>query len=428
MKKIIISLAAVLIGVTAFSQNTPGVQSMNNNFNIVTYNPNSQTKVVLRTYPGTVKSNSMAFDNENKKIILVKQSADGKSSIDIYSSVSGVLINSFPVNKKIVGGVYIPSNNSYGVFSVQSIFNYYGNNQEDISFIAIDIDNGRELYNKSMNSISVVVDVLPFYAKQVVSAPGVPARDFSISSMAYLSKQNQVVFCATDVSGSRRMFRVDASTGTILAKQAVYQDILDLTYNHIKDELKAVSFEIVENKINLFAVTLDQVNLKSADKVDIIKLDYNSANKTTIFGSSIEFDLDHTYYISQPRESGNSLASVYLFSLDANSQNLDALNYSPLTPQFNYGFEQGAYTPISFLNAAQMYPNPTNGPLNVELRGLKIKGLEITDINGRLVKKIGLESPMNMVSLNVSEFVTGVYFLKIETQSNPIIKKFVVQP
>jgi hypothetical protein len=427
MKKIILSLASVLIVVTAFSQNTPGVQALGNNFNIVTYNPNTQSKVVLRNYPGIVKSNSMAYDNENNKIILVKLSAEGKSSIDIYSSISGVLMNSFPVNRKIVGGVYMPSNNSYGVFSVQSIFNYYGNNQEDINFISIDINSGRELYNKSMNSVSVVVDVLPFYAKQVVSSPNTPARDFSISSMAYLPKQNQVVFCATDVSGSRRMFRIDASNGNILAKQAVYHNVLDLTYNHVKDELKAIAFEIIESQINLYAITLSQDDLKSSDKIDIIKLDYNAANKTIIYGSSIEFDLDHTYYISQPRES-SPVESVYLFSLDANSQSLDAINYSQLTPQFNYGFEQGAYTPMSFLNAAQVYPNPTFGPLNIEMRGLNIKGITITDVNGRVVKKIGVEGAFKELSLDVSEFITGVYFLRIETQSNPIIKKFVVQP
>jgi hypothetical protein len=200
MKKSIFTLTAVLMAFAAFSQNTAGVQSLVNSFNIVTYNPNTQTKEVLQNHSGFVKANSMVFDNENQKVILVKQSVDGKSSVDVYSSITGTLLSSFPINKKIVGGVYIPSNNSYGVFSVQSIFNYYGNNQEDINFIAIDVNNGRELYSKSMNSVSVVVDVLPFYAKQVVSAPNVPARDFSISSMAYLPNQNQVVFCATDVN------------------------------------------------------------------------------------------------------------------------------------------------------------------------------------------------------------------------------------
>jgi hypothetical protein len=427
MKKIFISLAAILIGTTAFSQNTPGIQALKDKFNIVTYNPITQTNIVLKTFPGIVKANSMALDNESKKIILVKQGLDGKSSVDVYSSVSGVLMNSFPINRKIVGGIYIPSNNSYGVFSVQNIFNYYGNNQEDINFIAIDVNSGRELYNKSMNSVSVIVDVIPFYAKQVVSAPGVPARDFSISSMAYLPKQNQVVFCATDVAGSRRMFRIDASNGNIIAKQAIYHDVLDLTYNHIKDELKAVAFEMDNAQINLYAITLDQENLKSTDKTDIIKMDYNAVNKTTIYGTSIEFDLDHTYYISQPRES-SSTESVYLFSLDANSQGLDAIIYSSSTPQFNFGFEQGAYTPMSFLNAAQIYPNPTNGPLNIELRGLTIKGLEITDVNGRMVKKIVVEGVFKAVNLDVSEFLSGIYFIKIETQSNPIIKKFVVQP
>ncbi len=427
MKKSIFTLTAVLMAFAAFSQNTAGVQSLVNSFNIVTYNPNTQTKEVLQNHSGFVKANSMVFDNENQKVILVKQSVDGKSSVDVYSSITGTLLSSFPINKKIVGGVYIPSNNSYGVFSVQSIFNYYGNNQEDINFIAIDVNNGRELYSKSMNSVSVVVDVLPFYAKQVVSAPNVPARDFSISSMAYLPNQNQVVFCATDVTGSRRMFRIDASTGNIVAKQAIYNDILDLTYNHLKNELKAVAFETIDNQINLYAITLDQENLKASDKIDIIKLDNVSGAKSTIYGTSIEFDLDRTYYILQPRESSPK-ESTYLFSLDAHNNYLDAINYSILTPQFNYGFDQKAYTSYNFLNAASLYPNPTKGQLNIELKGLDMSGMEITDINGRLVKKIGVEELMKMATLDVSDLGTGVYFLKIETLSNPIVKKFVVQP
>jgi hypothetical protein len=223
------------------------------------------------------------------------------------------------------------------------------------------------------------------------------------------------------------MFRIDASTGNIVAKQAIYNDILDLTYNHLKNEFKAVAFETIDNQINLYAITLDQENLKASDKIDIIKLDNVSGAKSTIYGTSIEFDLDRTYYILQPRESSPK-ESTYLFSLDAHNNYLDAINYSILTPQFNYGFDQKAYTSYNFLNAASLYPNPTKGQLNIELKGLDMSGMEITDINGRLVKKIGVEELMKMATLDVSDLGTGVYFLKIETLSNPIVKKFVVQP
>ncbi len=72
-----------------------------------------------------------------------------------------------------------------------------------------------------------------------------------------------------------------------------------------------------------------------------------------------------------------------------------------------------------------VYPNPVNDVLNVSNNNLyEIKSLNITDVNGRTIKKLEL-SNVTETHVNVSQLTSGVYFINIETNNGSITKKFI---
>jgi hypothetical protein len=75
-----------------------------------------------------------------------------------------------------------------------------------------------------------------------------------------------------------------------------------------------------------------------------------------------------------------------------------------------------------------VYPNPSIGPIHVDLGSKKSDvSTIITDINGRVVKQTDF-SETQLIDLDISEFATGLYFLNIKSASeNPISKKIVKQ-
>ncbi|HQB19632.1 MAG TPA: T9SS type A sorting domain-containing protein [Bacteroidales bacterium] len=71
-----------------------------------------------------------------------------------------------------------------------------------------------------------------------------------------------------------------------------------------------------------------------------------------------------------------------------------------------------------------VYPNPTNGELQIISSALRNECIEIVDMTGRIVKR--LNSPINN-TINVSELQNGMYFIAIYSNGKRTIKKFVKQ-
>lgn len=68
------------------------------------------------------------------------------------------------------------------------------------------------------------------------------------------------------------------------------------------------------------------------------------------------------------------------------------------------------------INPSIVYPNPTNGQINILIGDPKQVGTEatITDVNGRIVKKIKITSANQLIDL--SSFVNGLYFVRLKNK------------
>jgi hypothetical protein len=76
------------------------------------------------------------------------------------------------------------------------------------------------------------------------------------------------------------------------------------------------------------------------------------------------------------------------------------------------------------LNKVKIYPNPVQNELFIELENGQINTAIILDLSGKVIQSI---ANTNANSLNVSALKQGVYILKIKTESNTFIKRFIKQ-
>ena len=74
-----------------------------------------------------------------------------------------------------------------------------------------------------------------------------------------------------------------------------------------------------------------------------------------------------------------------------------------------------------------LFPNPTNDKLNIALKDQSIEGLQVFDVQGKLIKEVDLKNSNSpIISIDVTSFDKGVYFIKSRGNSSET-QKFIVQ-
>jgi len=124
------------------------------------------------------------------------------------------------------------------------------------------------------------------------------------------------------------------------------------------------------------------------------------------------------------------------WSLNGSAQNqnlsswLDPLNSSVTSLN-------GSYNPCNFVGideavtqaAATIFPNPTNGLINISLSFINKNNIDITVYNvvGQKVAYKNIESTAeNLISLDLTNKVSGVYFIHIKTNDLEIVKNIII--
>ncbi len=77
-----------------------------------------------------------------------------------------------------------------------------------------------------------------------------------------------------------------------------------------------------------------------------------------------------------------------------------------------------------FASNFKVYPNPTKDILNLSTTTTSINAVEMTDLNGRMVKSFNLNG-LSQVALNVSDLQSGMYFISVQTDLGVGSAKFV---
>ncbi len=76
-------------------------------------------------------------------------------------------------------------------------------------------------------------------------------------------------------------------------------------------------------------------------------------------------------------------------------------------------------------NQISIFPNPTTGQFTIDLRGSATpRSVEITDITGKTIKQLSINNN-KLTIINIENQPAGIYFIKIQTENNIIIKKII---
>jgi extracellular elastinolytic metalloproteinase len=73
-----------------------------------------------------------------------------------------------------------------------------------------------------------------------------------------------------------------------------------------------------------------------------------------------------------------------------------------------------------------IYPNPSTGQVTIINRGAyEIQAVEIIDVNGRSVQSLNPANNSTAITFSVESLASGIYFIKVETEKNSIIRRIV---
>ena len=77
------------------------------------------------------------------------------------------------------------------------------------------------------------------------------------------------------------------------------------------------------------------------------------------------------------------------------------------------------------LETVLIYPNPTTGIVKIASPGAVINQIEVYDLQGSLIQKVDNKRGLQTFEIDLSQFQTGVYFLKIDSEFESITKKLI---
>jgi hypothetical protein len=70
-----------------------------------------------------------------------------------------------------------------------------------------------------------------------------------------------------------------------------------------------------------------------------------------------------------------------------------------------------------------IYPNPTNGALNITWSGAATAIVTIHDIHGKVVKQI--QGVDNLMNLTLNDCENGVYLVQVEANQTKLVKRII---
>jgi hypothetical protein len=77
------------------------------------------------------------------------------------------------------------------------------------------------------------------------------------------------------------------------------------------------------------------------------------------------------------------------------------------------------------LQQLQVYPNPTTGDITVNFNNVTIQSVNVTDLDGRVVKSINVHN--KLVEMDLSMLKNGIYLMIITTEKGSVQKRITVQ-
>jgi len=143
-------------------------------------------------------------------------------------------------------------------------------------------------------------------------------------------------------------------------------------------------------------------------------------NEAILFPNAYQFDfLDFNWF-----QSGKKLLQddYWVSDCGGNIRFVESADYSYMPFTLEVGVKNYDRDDIS------IYPNPVTEELRITSYELRVEGIEIFDVFGKKQKaESERQNGENGLAINISHFPTGIYFVRIQTGKEMVIKKIIKQ-
>jgi len=86
----------------------------------------------------------------------------------------------------------------------------------------------------------------------------------------------------------------------------------------------------------------------------------------------------------------------------------------------------GINTPSVAAEKITVFPNPAKDVININMDGVVVSQVTITDIHGRQLQKLTPDNNQSVMTLPVNNYAAGIYFVNLFTGSEVVTKKIVI--
>ena len=155
-------------------------------------------------------------------------------------------------------------------------------------------------------------------------------------------------------------------------------------------------------------------NLTNDDTVSLSVFNLVGQNVHTFFSNKLKgaafYTIQYNAALLKP--------GLYLLILDFGSDNSKVSKFIK-TCDANY------LDTVTVSDILNIYPNPVQSVITIETSGIATQQIEITDLNGRILKKINSETQNETMTMNLSNLISGFYFISIQMSDGKVqVQKF----
>ena len=172
----------------------------------------------------------------------------------------------------------------------------------------------------------------------------------------------------------------------------IYNPTIDET-NVELDAVVSVKFDKNVSQLNTPDITITD----GTNNINVTDINFdNSTNTLTISHDLLEYNKTYTVIISE-----NSFMDI---TGEANNE----ISWSFTT-------KQAVSIPSTNYEAISIYPNPTNGIINLEFADNNVQQIKISDLTGKtIIEKVNIQQNE---TIDLSSYESGIYIIKIQTDN-----------
>ncbi|MCY7291197.1 MAG: T9SS type A sorting domain-containing protein, partial [Ferruginibacter sp.] len=222
-------------------------------------------------------------------------------------------------------------------------------------------------------------------------------------------------------------------TGNVYDVQTNSSAVGTNPYSIVRNNINSFSPFVVTSNASVLPVSL--LNFSGKIDSDVSFLNWQTINEQNSKNFIVQRSLNALDFID------NATFNAGGFSTDIKSYIYKDEVANVLGTSFYYRLQQNdldgkfTYSPMILLkkatktNSLIIYPNPVYSKLNAqayfEKNGVAVVNILAVDGKVILQKNVTVQKGNNIISLDVNTIVSGIYFIKIENETNRYIQKFV---